>query len=105
MKFTYFRKTGEIYRDVGGEYEWDGDEGYDFEYEVDYHQVQSALADLIYDDYFDGTTTDRETVHKIKNKLERFISDMELVERLSESYHDGLKNYFEEEAQESENGD
>ena len=34
--FTYFRKTGEIRRpvNIGGEidYEWDGDEGYDFEY-------------------------------------------------------------------------
>ena len=60
MKFTYFRKTGEIRREVNGEQEWDGDEGYDFDYEAEYSEVESALQNIIYDNFFSDITKNEE---------------------------------------------
>lgn len=105
MKFNYFKKTGEIYRNVCGEMEWDGDEGYDFDYEVEADRVEEALADLTFNDYFFDQTINNETALKIKQKLKNFISDIDLSSELSDFYGDRLKDYFEQEAQESENGD
>ena len=105
MKFTYFRKTGELYRDVNGGREWDGDEGYEFDYEPESEQVESALTDVIFDDYFGNVSADKETLNQIRLKLNKLIFDIELDEELCKVFYDELKNYFEDEAQESEHGD
>lgn len=105
MKFTYFRKTGELYRDVNGGREWDGDEGYEFDYEPESEQVESALTDVIFDEYFGAVTADKETLKQIKQKLNKLIFDIELDEEFGKVFYDELKNYFEDEAQESEHGD
>jgi hypothetical protein len=102
MKFTYFRKTGEIYRQGIDGAEWDGDEGYDFDYEVEDSKVESALTEIIFQDNFSDITGDKEEREKIRQGLKDFLSGLDLTDEIGDVYYDELKDYFESEAQESE---
>lgn len=102
MKFTYFRKTGEIRREVNGEQEWDGDEGYDFDYEAEYSEVESALQNIIYDNFFSDITKNEEIRKKIQSSIYKFLSRIDVLEPLAEEFRDDIQDYFEEAALESE---
>ena len=98
--FEYFKKTGEL-RDMLGE--WDGDEGFEFEYEVEDDELLDAVVDLVYEDYFMKTElADRcDYAVAVKRGLKKFIEDNDNLDELVEDYEDELKEYFEEEALDS----
>ena len=96
MKITYFMKEGE-YRYNG---EWDGDFGYEFDYEIDRSDVKNALADIILDERF-SFLSDKEMKTMTKATLEIFIEETNIQDYLEESYYDELKEYFYEKAMES----
>ncbi len=105
--FSYFRKTGEIHRpvNIGGviDYEWDGDEGYYFEYEPNDSDFSEALVEIVTEHYFgDITKKNPELKEELKNKLSDLISERDFEDDLAEAFEDDLKEWFEDEAQESE---
>lgn len=98
--FKYFKKTGEI---RGRDGEWDGDEGFGFEYEVEDEKLLEAVVDLVYEDYFMKTELADRCDYSIavKRGLKKFIEDNDNLDELVEDYEDELKDYFEEEALDS----
>ena len=87
MTFEYFKKTGEI---IGKDGEWDGDEGFLFDYDVDDKDLKKAILILLDEEYFDCKTN--------LDKLKEFVNEFDLFDKLKEYYKDELKDYFEEEA-------
>ena len=88
--FTYFKKTGEI-RDRDGE--WDGDEGFEFEYDVDDKELLDAVCNLVDEYYFEG---------KLNHKnFRNFVRDFDMFDMLIEGFEDELHDYFEQEALDS----
>lgn len=96
--FKYFKKTGEIYGPFG---EWDGDDGYYFNYEVDCEDLLDVIVDLIYIDYFETEATEL-LKEEIKNSLSKMIKEKELFETLFNKYEEDLKDYYEQEALDSQ---
>lgn len=90
MIFTYFKKTGELRDRLG---EWDGDEGFEFEYEVNNNDLLEAVCVLADEHYFDC----KDDLKKLRN----FIFDFDLIDILVESFKDELHDYFEEKALDS----
>ena len=88
MEFTYFKKTGELYRDTPFGREWDGDTGYNFSYEPEEEIFNEKLKQLVEEEY--GTSA------------WRLVKDFGLFEEVGQGYRDELKDIFEEKAQESE---
>lgn len=97
--FRYFKKTGEI-RDRDGE--WDGDEGYWFEYEVEDDELLEAVVDLVYEDYFSkiNIADNCEYVFAVKKGIKKLINDYDNLDEYVEEYDSELKDYFEKEAKE-----
>lgn len=90
VEFIYFKKTGEI-RDEDGE--WDGDDGFEFEYEVDDERLLDAICKLIDEQYFEG---------KLNHKnFRNFVRDFDMFDTLIEGFEDELYDYFEKEALDS----
>ena len=90
VEFTYFKKTGEI-RDKDGE--WDGDDGFEFEYEVDDERLLDAICKLIDEQYFEG---------KLNHKnFKNFVRDFDMFDTLIEGFEYELHDYFEQEALDS----
>lgn len=89
--FNYFKSMGAIY-DRNGEY--DGDEGYDFDFNVSDSDVLDEIVYLIDRDYFDGKSDVK--------KLRAFLSDFDLLDQVFEEYEEELKDIFEEDAMASE---
>lgn len=84
MTINRFVKTGE-YRDSRGE--WDGDDGYDEEVEIDDERVLDTLCEWIYADYFKGCP---DTVTAIK----KLVQECELEDVLMERWWDELKENY-----------
>ena len=105
--FSYFRKTGEIRRpvNIGGEidYEWDGDEGYDFDYEPADSDFSEAVVEIVSYYYFwEIIKKNPELKEELKKKVSDLISEMDFEDDLAEAFEDDLKEWFEDKAQESE---
>ena len=83
--FTYERITECGYIANSDEYDYWGDE---FEYEVDYRDLEDAIVDLIAPYYLNGD----------KERIREFLDDFDLYDKLSEILEDELRDYFEEEA-------
>ena len=108
-KFIYFRKTGEYRRYIADldDFEYDGDKGYDFEYEVDSDEVKEALTGIVADDdeYFAGISkgdlpySDRLI---IAGNFVELIDDLGGLDGLVERYDEELHDTFYEEAMEWE---
>ena len=90
MTFRYFKKTGEIRDRLG---EWDGDEGFWFDYEVDDKKLLNAVCNLVDEYYF-------ECKMNIKN-FKKFVRDFDMFDTLIEGFEDELNDYFEQEALDS----
>ena len=90
MRFTYFKKTGE-FRDKHGE--WDGDDGFEFDYDVDRADLLDAVCDIVDMCYF-GKTLDL-------TKFKKFVREFDLIDILAEEFRDDLHEYFEDEALDS----
>ena len=89
--YTYFKKVGEIYRDTPFGREWDGDEGYDFNFTPEEDEFREALKQLVEEGYGE--------------KAWKLVDDFGLYDEVAEGYEKELKEYFEDEAMESENND
>ena len=108
MIFTYFRKTGELYRDTPFGKEWDGDTGYDFEYEPKEEDLREAVVNILFEAYLDKDpriSFNKEQQQAIKKVLRTIIDGFDQWEGFYEEFYDELKEYFEDEAMESENND
>ena len=125
MILEYFYKTGEMYRTVnygdGPEQEWDGDDGYDFEFEVDSEQIKTALVWAIKNkvkdelrhksfypdkyhivnglkDFVNRKFTDAENEfvsELIYNMLET-IEELDKLEEFAEYYREEIAEYYED---------
>lgn len=83
--FTYEIITECGYIENSDEYDYWGDE---FEYEVDYRDLEDAIVDIIAEGYFNGD----------KKLIKEFLDDYDLYDYLAEGLEDELRDYFEEEA-------
>lgn len=92
MIFKIFHKTGECF--FRGE--WDGDEGYYEEKEVDDDKVEEALTDIIIYEQL-RRSVPQETYALITKVLSGVISDNGLSEQLCENYADELNDWAQEE--------
>ena len=106
--FTYFRKTGEILRpiNIGGEieYEWDGDVGYDFDYTPNDEDFSNALIEIVTNHYFGEVFNKNPKIETyLKGVIKDVIEEQNLSKKLADFFEDELKEWFEDEAQESEN--
>ena len=86
MTFTYFCKTGEIYRDTQFGKEWDGDTGYDFEYEPRPEDLEKEIKKII--------------VKKYGDKAWDLICEANLISEVCEHFDDELWEAFEDRAME-----
>ena len=103
--FTYFRKTGEIRRPIGGSFgdEWDGDEGYDFNYTPDENDFRNALVDIATNYYFnDILEKNPELKEALKSKVEQLLNENDFEDDLANFFENDLKEWFEDKAQDSE---
>lgn len=90
MTFRYFKKTGELRDRLG---EWDGDEGFEFEYDVDDDDLWDAICNLVDEYYFEDKLN-------YKN-FRKFVRDFDMFDTLIEGFKDELHDYFEQEALDS----
>lgn len=104
MTFTYFKKTSEYHFNRNDIDDYDGDDGYFFEYYVDDIDVHIALAEFIFEDCILCAIPNMEEVQQqiIIKRLCDFISDCDLVKPLKEPYKKRLHDRFEQDALESE---
>ena len=132
MTLEYFYKTGEIYRQVdygdGPEQEWDGDDGYDFEFEVDSEQIKTALVwaiknkvkgDLKHKSFYPDkypmvnglkdfvnrkfTDAENEFIDALLREVLNTIEENDDLEEFAEWYREEIADYYEDEAMESQN--
>lgn len=89
IKIKYFKKTGEIYRDTPFGREWDGDDGYFFNYEPEEEELKETLKPLVEEQY-------GETAWKL-------VEDFGLYDEVAKGYEEELKEHFEDKALEGEN--
>lgn len=97
--FTYSRQCGpSSYSEYTDEEFYDEE---DFEYEVSAEEIRAAMTELIFDDYFakiPGLKINKDAVAETKKAINKFISDNDFEDDLSDAYEDGLKDYFQEDA-------
>ena len=102
--FKYYRTT----HCYSNEYE-SYDEGYDFEYTVDESELLEAVVDLIYEDYFYDKDNELcwnvDYVTTVKKGIRSQINEEDSLADYVDHYEDDLKDYFEDEAMESERND
>lgn len=94
MEFSYEIQSGPSYYDSDFDEEY-----YDTEtiyYEPDYDEIENAVIDIIFDNYFKKVVIDKKT---FKEKLKEFITDLDLQE-IEDYFEDDLKEYFREDAME-----
>lgn len=68
----------------------------EFEYEVDDKDLEEAVIDIVYRNYFNNFDNE-----KLKKSIEYFISDFDLLDKLVDEFEDELHEYFREKAFES----
>ena len=89
IEIKYFKKTGEIYRDTPFGREWDGNDGYYFDYEPEEKEFREALKQLVEEEYGENAW--------------KLVDDFGLYDEVAEGYEEQMKEYFENEAFGGEN--
>lgn len=131
MTLEYFYKTGEIYRAVdygdGPEQEWDGDDGYDFEFKIDSEQIKTALVWVIKNKVKDDlshksrhpdkypvvnglkdfvnrkfTDAENEFIDTLLREVLNTIEEDDELEEFAEWYREEIAEYYEDEAMETQ---
>ena len=97
--YCYFIKTGENTRFNGIDTEWDGDDGYDFEYDVDDRQLKEGLVSILCEDEnlftgYDSTTVKRKIIESFVEK----IDEVGELDNWADYYEEELKEYFKDDA-------
>ena len=133
MTLEYFYKTGEVHHIVnygdGPVEEWDGDEGYDFEFKIDSEQIKTALVWVIknkvkgnlrhksfYPDKYpmiNGlkdfvnrkfTDVENEFIDALLREVLNTIEEDDELESFAEWYREEIAEYYEDEAMETQEG-
>lgn len=97
MTFTAFHKIGEL-RDAQGD--WDGDAGYDIEFEVAEEKVRRDIAEMIYNDYIEPMAHD-DANHYFSTTLDVIVGlldDLDCWDKAMELYYEKLQEKYAEEA-------
>ena len=94
MTFTYTKTTNVYYNERSDE--WDT-ETKDFDYSVDFDDIERALTDIIYDKYFSNIDFDKQ--FDIKHAISEMILD---IDDITDLFYTELYEYFKEEALENE---
>lgn len=127
MILEYFYKTGEYTIDRGYGEEWDGDDGYDFEFEIDDDQIKKALVSVIKQkvksmlrmksdladkypiskdlkEFVNGKFTkgENEFINEVINEMLSTIEDSDNLEDFAEWYREEISDYYEDEAMETQ---
>ena len=131
MTLEYFYKTWENYRWVdygdGLKKEWDGDDGYDFEFEIDSEQIKTALVwaiknkvkgELRHESFYPDkypmvnelkdfvnrkfTDAENEFISKLIYNMLETIEELDQLEEFAEYYRDEITEYYEDEAMETQ---
>ena len=131
MILEYFYKTGETYCMVdygnGPEKEWDGDDGYEFEFEVNSEQIKTALVwaiknkvkgDLRHKSFYldkypmvNGlkdfvnrkfTDAENEFVSQLIYNILETVEELDQLEEFAEYYREEIAEYYEDEAMETQ---
>ncbi len=97
-EFRYERVISSQYDSTMDE---DFEETEEFVYEADWRDVQLAVINLVYRDYFKINQIEKEQVNAIQNSIKTFIEKHDLYEQLIDDYEEDIKEYFEKEAFES----
>lgn len=92
MVISYDLRTSSIYYDDINDEEYYDTET--IEFEPSQKELNNAIVDIIYDNYFKGTVAD---VKKFKEQLKDLMSYLD-IDCIDEYFEDELKDYFEEEA-------
>ena len=92
MVISYDVRTSSIYYDDINDEEYYDTET--IEFEPSQKELNNAIVDIIYDNYFRGTIAD---VKKFKEQLNNLMSYLD-IDCIDEYFEDELKDYFEEEA-------
>lgn len=131
MVLEYFYKTGEVRRCVDYGYgpveEWDGDEGYDFEFKIDSEQIKTALVWVIKNkvkndlkskslypdkhpiinglkDFVNRKFTDveNEFIDALLREVFNTIEEDDDLDEFAEWYREEIAEYYEDEAMETQ---
>lgn len=131
MTLEYFYKTWENYRWVdygyGLEKEWDGDDGHNFEFEIDSEQIKTALVwaiknkvkgELRHESFYPDqypmvnglkdfvnrkfTDAENEFISKLIYNMLETIEELDQLEEFAEYYRDEIAEYYEDEAMETQ---
>ena len=131
MVLEYFYKTGELYHIVNygdcSEKEWDGDEGYDFEFEVDAEQIKTVRVwaiknkvkgDLRHKSFYPDkypmvnglkdfvnrkfTDAENEFVSELIYHMLETIEELDQLEEFAEYYREEIAEYYEDDAMETQ---
>ncbi len=105
--YTYYRETVQYRRpvNINGEieYEYDGGDGYDFDYTPDSKDLREALVEVVINYYFGEQIRKNPSCEKnYKYLVEQLVDGDYCEDVLLDSFEEELKDYFEDEAQESE---
>lgn len=95
MKLRYFFKESEI---IGPNGEWDGDEGFYFDYDVPYKDLKEALRWIVKNNCENEDLLRTAETDRWVDKIIDTIDDMGALDALAEYYEEDLRIYFEEDA-------
>ena len=102
MELKYFVKTGENRRWNSSEYEWDGDNGDYYIYEVSDIQVRNAIEKIIQKEGSEplelAGELSQEQRAQISHSFVYFLWNNDMLDQLANFYQDELHDYFEDEA-------
>ena len=95
MVLRFHRNTGEIYDSEGN---FDGYEGYDFDYSVDDEEAKDEVVRLIANEYFRNLDVTYSQCKELYKGIRQLTDDNDNWEELFEYYNEELTEIFEDEA-------
>lgn len=96
--FRYTRIMSRAYDSYRDNYEEDGVE---FDYSVDNDEMLPVIANFLFEDYFEGNQQiiqSKELTKSIKEGIRQMIKENDLIDIFAETYEDGLKESFRDDA-------
>lgn len=92
MKFVVFHKTGEL-RDKQGD--WDGDEGYQENFEISNGEVESHIKHIIVSEYFDFEQ-DSTNFDKAYQMLTELFDSVDIFDDLVKLFQQELQDWAQQ---------
>lgn len=97
MTFKVFKKTGEFTREVNGESEWDGDDGYEVEMEIAEEKLHRDIAEMIYNDYIEPMSYDDANYYfdRTLDTIVGLLDDLDCWDKATVLYFEALKEKYQ----------